>query len=126
MTIDTWLGLLGIIVGFFGIILAYVFYRKSIRTKVLAISYTDGIPLMMTLGGLEVVYENTAISSLSRIYVLLWNRGTSAIEEADFLAPILITAPTSILSLQIHDKDSAAAVVLDEKSRSISIPLATG
>lgn len=123
MTIDTWLGLFGLLSGVVGSFLAYFFYKKSIRTKVLAIAYTDPIPLMMTLGDIEVVYEGKILSALSRVYILFWNRGTAPIEANDFLAPIAITTSQPILSLQIHDKDAAVSAVLDEKSNSISIGL---
>jgi hypothetical protein len=89
----------------------------------LAIAYTDPIPMMMTLGNFEVVYEGATMSALSRVYVLLWNRGTSPIEADDFLYPITVTASVPILNLRIQDKDAAAAVVLDDNSRSLSINL---
>jgi hypothetical protein len=123
MTIDTWLGLIGIITGIVGVVLAYVFYKKSVRTKVLAISYTNPIPLMITLGGLEVVYEGASIRALSRVYLLFWNRGTSPIEANDFLTPIEIAADKAILNLTIHDKDAAANVRLDEHAQTLSIDL---
>jgi hypothetical protein len=123
MTIDTWLGLFGTLSGTVGLFLAYYFYKRSVRTKVLAIAYTDPIPLMMTLGDIEVIYEGKALSALSRVYILFWNRGTAPIEASDFLAPIAITTFEPILNLQIHDKDAAVAAVLDEKSNSISIEL---
>jgi hypothetical protein len=123
MTIDTWLGLFGTLSGLIGLFLAYYFYKKSVRTKVLAISYTDPIPLMMTMGDLEVIYEGAMLRALSRVYVLFWNRGTAPIETSDFLAPIVITTSKPILNLQIHDKDPAVAAILDEKTNSISIDL---
>jgi hypothetical protein len=115
MSIDTWLGLFGTISGFIGLFLAYYFYKKSIRTKVLAISYTDAIPLMMTMGDLQVVYEGVSLRALSRVYVLFWNRGTSPIESGDFLAPIVISSSEPILNLQIHDKDAAVAASLGQR-----------
>ena len=123
MTIDTLLGLFGAATGLIGLFLAYYFYRKSIRTKVLAIAYTDPIPLMMTLGNLEVAYHGSSISALSRTYILFWNRGTAPIEASDFLSPIKVKASAPILKLEIHDKDAAASVTLDEHTRDLSISL---
>jgi hypothetical protein len=123
MTMDTWLGLFGLLSGVVGSFLAYFFYKKSVRTKVLAIAYTDPIPLLMTLGNIEVIYEGKVLSALSRVYVLFWNRGTAPIEASDFLAPIAITTSEPILKLQIHDKDAAVAAVLHEEATSISIGL---
>ena len=88
MSFETWLAIIGVVVGVLGIIVAYIFYRKTIRTKVLALAYTDPIPLVMTLGDITVEYMGVKIRALSRVYVLLWNRGTSPIEAQDFVAPI--------------------------------------
>jgi hypothetical protein len=123
MTIDTFLGLFGAITGVIGLLAAYYFYRKSIRTKVLGIAFTDPIPILMTLGNLEVIYEGFTVSALSRVYILFWNRGTAAIEATDFLAPIKIGVAAPILNLQIHDKDAAASATLNEKDRELSIGL---
>jgi len=123
MTIDTWLGLIGTVTGIVGVVLAYVFYRKSIRTKVLAIAYTDRIPLMITLGDLEVVYEGLTIRALSRVYVLFWNRGTAPIEANDFLGPVVVSPDKAILNLAVHEKDPAAQATLDEAAKTLSIDL---
>jgi hypothetical protein len=123
MSIDTLLGLFGSVTGLIGLFLAYFFYKKSVRTKILAIAYTDPIPLMMTLGNLEVVYGGFSITALSRAYILFWNRGTAPIEQSDFLSPIKVNASAPILNLHIHDKDPAASVTLDEHTRDLSIIL---
>jgi hypothetical protein len=78
---------------------------------------------MITFGKLEVVYEGATMTALSRMYVLLWNRGTAPIESSDFLSPIAISASSPILNLQIQDKDAAASVRLNESTREISVDL---
>jgi hypothetical protein len=123
MSIEGWLGVLGVIVGVLGILLAYIFYRKAIRTKVLAIAYTEPIPLLMTLANVSVTYEGTTISALSRVYVLLWNRGTAPIEASDFITPICFKSADPILKLKIHDKDAAVSAHLDLQTNTIAIDL---
>jgi len=123
MSVDTALGVFGASTGVIGILLAYYFYKKSVRTKVLAIAYTDPIPRLLTVGDLQVAYEGELISALSSVYILLWNRGTAPIESSDFLSPVTFSASLPILNLQIQDKDPAAAVGLNEKTREVSIGL---
>ncbi|MCA1431257.1 hypothetical protein I6F29_36025 [Bradyrhizobium sp. NBAIM16] len=123
MTIDTFLGLFGAVTGLLGLFLAYYFYKKSVRTKVLGIAYTSPIPLLTTLGDLKVTYEGASISALSRVYILFWNRGTAPVEAADFLSPIKLDASAPILNLQIQDKDAAAAATLNAAARELTIAL---
>jgi hypothetical protein len=127
MSFETWLAIIGIVVGVLGILLglivAYYFYRKTIRTKVLAFAYTDPIPLVMTLADMTVEYMGTNISALSRVYVLLWNRGTSPIEAQDFITPIEYKITDQILKLEICDKDAATSAHLDSKTGILTIDL---
>ncbi|WP_144441566.1 hypothetical protein [Bradyrhizobium sp. CCGE-LA001] len=123
MTLDTYLGLFGAATGLLGLFLAYYFYKKSVRTKVLAIAYTDPIPRMVTFGKQEVVYEGVLMRALSTVYLLLWNRGTAPIEASDFLSPVSITASKQVLNLRVHDKDAAADVTLNEDARTLTISL---
>jgi hypothetical protein len=123
MSFETWLAMIGIVVGVLGLVVAYIFYRKTIRTKVLALAYTDPIPLVMTLGDITVEYMGTNISALSRVYVLLWNRGTSPIEAQDFITPIEYKLTDQILKLEIYDKDMATSANLDPKTGVLTIDL---
>jgi hypothetical protein len=63
------------------------------------------------------------ISALSRVYVLLWNRGTSPIEAQDFVAPIQYKLTDQILKLEIYDKDMATSANLDSKTGILTIDL---
>jgi len=127
MSFETWLAIIGIVVGVLGILLgvvvAYIFYRKTIRTKVLALAYTDPIPLVMTFADITVGYMGANISALSRVYVLLWNRGTSPIESQDFIAPIEYKLTDQILKLEIYDKDVATSAHLDSQTGILTIDL---
>jgi hypothetical protein len=123
MSFEIWLAIIGIVIGVLGIIVAYIFYRKTIRTKVLALAYTDPIPLVMTLADITVGYMGANISALSRVYVLLWNRGTSPIEAQDFIAPIEYKLTDQILKLEIYDKDAATSAHLDSQTGILTIDL---
>lgn len=123
MSFGEWLGVLGVGVGALGILLAYYFYRKSARTKLLAVSYTSPIPLMLPLLDVTVYYKETAQKALSRVFLLFWNRGSAAIETADFISPIDFRGNGKVLSVQIHEKDAAANVILDDANTGIEIKL---
>jgi hypothetical protein len=77
----------------------------------------------MTLGDITVEYMGANISALSRVYVLLWNRGTSPIEAQDFVAPIEYKLTDQILKLEIHDKDVATSANLDSQTGILTIEL---
>lgn len=113
MEVDRWLGILGLVTGLLGIYFAYYFYRKSIRTKVLAIAYSNPVPLMFPVPDVTVSYKETVQTALSRVFILLWNKGTAPIEVTDFLGPIKFRGDTSLF-LNIYDKDPTAKVALSE------------
>src|ERR1700730_1734089 len=125
MNIELWIGVLGVLIGVVGICLAYFFYIKTIRTKVLAIAYTRPISLFLPMYNIRATYldKKIEVNELSRVYVLLWNKGIAPIEETDFIAPIEIRAKDHVLRIAVHDKDSAAAVTVDEVEKRITIHL---
>jgi hypothetical protein len=123
MSFDRLLGIGGVVLGVLGILAAYFFYRKSVRTKVLAIAYTDLIPVLMTLEDINVSYMGTSVTALSRMYFLLRNRGTAPIESSDFISPIHITSEAPLLKIEVFDKDSAVAATLDSNSKTLQIDL---
>jgi hypothetical protein len=118
-----WLGLSGLVIGLVGIIAAYAFYKKSVRTKVLGVAYTAPIPIVLTLEDIDVSYKGATLKALSRVYVLLWNRGTAPIESADFLFPIAFKYKDPLVTLEISDKDAAARVKLDNDANTLQIEL---
>jgi hypothetical protein len=127
MTLEARLALGGLVVAVLGIILGYIiayfFYRRSVRTKVLAIAYTAPIPVLLTLEDIEVSYQGMPLKALSRSYVLLWNRGTSPIESSDFISPIQFNYKAPLLKLEILDKDAAAHVKLDSVAKTLEVDL---
>ena len=56
MNFDRWVAVLALAVAVFGVLLAYYFYIKTIRTKVLGIAYTNPIPLILPLKEINVSY----------------------------------------------------------------------
>src|SRR6478609_1622227 len=113
MTFDQALGAAGLVVGVVGIVLAVIFYRRTVRTKLLAIGVTSPSPLVFTTQDIVVDYMGHSIKALSRSYILFWNRGTAAIEHSDFLEPIKFSADAPMLTMEILDRDVASQVSLD-------------
>jgi hypothetical protein len=123
MNIERWLGVSGLLIGVIGLLLARYFYIKTIRAKVLAIAYTNPIPLILPMKEISVSYLGTTQTALSRVFVLLWNKGTSAIESSDFIGPITLQGGESILLLKIYDKDAAAIAAVNLENKTISVSL---
>src|SRR5258705_9313677 len=119
MNIDRWLGVSGLLIGLIGLLFAYYFYIKTVRAKVLAIAYTNPIPLILPMKEISVSYWGTTQTALSRVFVLLWNKGTSAIETSDFIGPITLQGGESILLLKIYDKDPAATATVNRENKTI-------
>ncbi len=123
LSLDRALTLVSLLFGAIAIYLAVYFYRKTIRTKLLAIAYTEPIPLVVTFADLGVTYLDHQVKSACRVLILLWNKGTSPIEAGDFLEPIELRSPHPILRLEVLEKDAAVAASLDPQSRQIKIDL---
>jgi hypothetical protein len=123
MNVDRWIAVLALFVAALGLLLAYYFYIKTIRTKVLGIAYTNPIPLILPLKEINVSYLGAAQTALSRVFVLLWNKGTSPIESNDFIAPITVRAGEKVLVLKTYDKDAAATVVVSVEDKTITVNL---
>src|SRR6266542_1868716 len=97
MAVDRWLNIVGLIGTLVGLWLARYYYLKSVRSKRLAIAYTNPIPLMLPVEGVTVSYLGKEHSLLSRVFVLLWNRGPSPIEAADFIRPVTVRSADKVL-----------------------------
>ena len=123
MNFDRWLAAMALTVAVFGLLLAYYFYIKTIRTKVLGISYTNPIPLILPLKEINVSYLGATQTALSRVFVLLWNKGTSPIESSDFVVPITVRGGEKVLVLKTYDKDAAATVVVSVEDKTITVNL---
>jgi hypothetical protein len=116
--VDRWLAFAALLVAIIACILAYYFYRKTIRTKLLAIAYTDEVRTMVVDTSSEFFEDQIGFA---RRFVLLWNRGSAPIEESDFIEPIKIK--TDVQRVSIFDKDAAATVKLSERPGKITVQL---
>ena len=123
MDFDRWLAAMALTVAVFGLLLAYYFYIKTIRTKVLGIAYTNPIPLILPLKEINVSYLGATQTALSRVFVLLWNKGTSPIESNDFIVPIKLQGGEKVLLLKAYDKDAAASVAVSFEDKTITVDL---
>lgn len=100
-------------------LLAYYFYRKTVLSKLLAIAYTVPVPVIVADRSARLP-DSTL---LNRNFVLLWNKGTSPITEADFTKPILIENSANIQEAFIFEQDVASAIEIDPKSKDIRVKL---
>lgn len=123
LSIDRWLAVVGLVAAIFSLWLARYYYIKSVRTKILAIAVTNPLPLLLKIDGVSVYYLGREQNDLSRVFVLLWNRGTAPIEGDDFIEPIAIKDPHKVVSLKMFEKDPAADVRIDEEAKAISVRL---
>lgn len=121
--IDRWVGILGLIFGLIGIWLTIRYYKKSVRTKLLAIGYTDPLPLLLPHPEVIVTYRGSSQSVISRVFVLLWNRGTAPIEAGDFIEPVKIRKAEKVLGLSLFDKDALASASISEEQKTLTIQL---
>jgi hypothetical protein len=122
MNLDRFLAILGLLVGLISVPLAYYFYRKTIRTKLLAYAYTKPVSLQLPVYDVPSEYLRDA-NEPSRVFMLLWNRGTAPIEKSDFVHPIKILPTERVLRIVTHEQDGAVATTVDEAEKSISIDL---
>jgi hypothetical protein len=122
MNLDRALAIFGALGTVLGLWLAYYFYRKTVRSKVLSIAYTSSVPLVLPVPDVTVLYRGINRSELSRAFILLWNKGTAPIEEDDFLSPISINGE-KVVDVKIVEKDAAAAGNVHSDEKAISITL---
>jgi hypothetical protein len=109
MDMGTFVGVLGILIGTG---LAYYFYRKTIRTKVLSISYSQPQILFAAIPAVKATFRSESIDALSATYLLLWNTGSSPIENSDFVSPVILKNTNNLVDLDILDKDVAASATI--------------
>jgi len=114
MNIDRWIGVIGIALAVAGILLAIHFYRKTVRTKVLAIGYTAAIPLALSDDGAHRTRHHS--------FVLLWNRGSAPVETSDFIAPITVP-DAALVGLDIYEQDRAADVAIETPKHRLKVDL---
>jgi hypothetical protein len=122
MNLDRALAIFGALGTVLGLWLAYYFYKKTVRTKVLTIAYAGPVPLVLPVPEVTVLYRGMQHFQLSRGFILLWNSGTAPIEEDDFLSPISIKGE-KVVDVKILEKDAAAAATVHSDEKAISITL---
>lgn len=121
--INRWLGIAGLVIGLIGVWLAVRFYKKTVRSKLLAMGYTGPLPLILPHPELTITYRGSSQSMISRVFVLFWNRGTAPIEAEDFIEPIKVQRGDKVLGVSLFDKDVATSASINEEQRTLTIQL---
>jgi hypothetical protein len=107
MTIDTILGLIGLVLGILGILTGYIFYRKSLRLREPCF-FIIGQNLIQDnttkFSGLEVSFKGQKIENLTVSKILFWNHGYETIEKSDIVPsdPLRIEGLTGIQILDAN------------------------
>jgi hypothetical protein len=126
MSIDTILGIVGLVLAVIGLLTGYIFYRKGIKTKELcydekAVNLINGYSTQFE--DLKIKFKEKDIENLSVSKILFWNNGSETIDKTDTLEdfPITICANTEkgleILDAKVLETNNIAsnfsAVVLN-------------
>jgi hypothetical protein len=119
--VDRWLGIIGAVFGVLGVFAAYYFYRRTIRSKVLSISYSKPVPLLASHPTVKALYNGAAIDALSMSIFLFWNKGSAPIEASDFIEPVKLKSADKVLDIAILDEDFAADAKIDTARKEISV-----
>src|SRR6266567_2212505 len=87
---DRILGVLGIVVGFGGALLAWIFYQVGVATK--SMSYDHSVATLLSPGGgslpaeVAVFFGNEQIRNLRSASVRFWNSGSTTINGDDLVS----------------------------------------
>jgi hypothetical protein len=120
---DRWIAIIGSALAVLAFWFAIYAYRKQGHPKVLAYLTTEPIPFLLPIEGLSALYHGKELRGLSRVFVLIWNRGSTPIEQEDFVTPIEIKNGAAIVKFDIKEKDSAADVRIDLENHALCIGL---
>ena len=93
---NAWLNLLFLVLAIVGIVLAIIFYYRSLKDKKLVFSHQT-IQLvgrnLTSLKNIDIRYNNKIVERLSLTKLAIWNSGRDAIRSADFATtnPLIVT-----------------------------------
>jgi hypothetical protein len=100
------------ILAILSLILAYIFYRKSLKLKEPCWSMASQVLIqdkISKLDNLEILYNHVKVENITVSRILFWNRGSEAIRGEDLNTdnPLRIQGDrdTKLLSVEIVDKD---------------------
>jgi len=82
------------------------------------VAYNGAFPLMLSVPGVTVSYLGSPRTALSRTNILFWNRGTSPIEESDFVVPIAFQ-DVGIITIEVLRKDPMAIASVEGRTLKI-------
>lgn len=125
MSLDTYLGIAGILLGLIGLITGYIFYRKGIKIKQpLYVMKTDNLIQnnMAEMSGLSILWNGSSIASLSSSTLIFWNNGADTIDFND----VVKSNPLRIAAIEGFKILDAKVTRSNNPSNSLSVKIAEG
>lgn len=116
MSIDRWLGIIGVVLGVVGIVTGYVFYVRGRKAKepywtITTINLITGYSSIFK--DLEIRYKGNEIPNFTVSKVVVWNNGRETIDRSDLtkVEPLCIRASSDaeILDAKILKVSNAAS-----------------
>lgn len=131
MSIDTILGIIGTLLGIIGLITGYIFYRKSLRLKepcFIIVSNNLIVDNITNLNGLEILFKNQRVQTLTVSKVLFWNHGFDTIEKGDIVLsdPLRIEASPDVQILDtsiVQTNNPSSKFLLKRNAKKSSVEL---
>jgi hypothetical protein len=125
MSLDTYLGIVGILLGLIGLLTGYIFYRKGIKLKqpLYAIK-TDNLIQnnMAEMSGLSILWNGSSITSLSSSNLIFWNNGADTIDFND----VVKSNPLRIAAIEGFKILDAKVTRSNNPSNSLSVKITDG
>jgi hypothetical protein len=125
MSLDTYLGIAGLLLGLMGLLTGYVFYRKGMKLKQpLYVMKTDNLIQnnMAEMSGLSIMWNGSSIASLSSSNLIFWNNGADTIDFND----VVKSSPLRVAAIEGFKILDAKVTSSNNPSSSLGVKIAEG
>jgi hypothetical protein len=125
MSLDTYLGIAGLLLGLIGLLTGYIFYRKGTKLKQpLYAMETDNLIQnnMAEMSGLRIMWNGSSIASLSSSKLFFWNNGADTIDFTD----VVKSNPLRVVAIEEFKILDAKVTSSNNPSNSLGVKIAEG